>query len=161
MTAHPQIQGVAHRCAPDRGKVRRPLGRGQEGMMAVELVILVPIMALFLLLVVGLGRYTHGRQLVDDAAAEAARAASLTNSPTQAITEARRTAADTIGQGGVTCGQMSTDVNVAAFGPGGQVTVTVRCHADLSSLTMTGLPAAVTLTATSISPIETYRVFAS
>ena len=47
--------------------------------MTTEFVILAPIVIAILLLVVGLGRYAHGKQLVEQAAAAAARSASLTS----------------------------------------------------------------------------------
>jgi Flp pilus assembly protein TadG len=130
-------------------------------MMAAEMVILLPLIVVLLLLIVGLARYVHGRQLVEDASAAAARAASLASSPTQATTDAHQTAADVVGQGDVSCRQLRVTVNVSAFGPGGQVTVTLRCTADLSTLVMASLPHTVTLTATSTSALETYRVFTS
>ena len=127
--------------------------------MALELLILVPLVVFFLLLVVGLGRYVQGRQLVEDASAAAARAASLTENPAKATSEARRQASDTLAQAGVTCRQMRVAVDTGAFGPGGQVTVTVQCSADLSDLVMSGLPATVHLSAVSTSPLEIHRVF--
>jgi hypothetical protein len=55
---------------------------------------------------------------------------------------------------------MTTTTDLAAFRPGGQVRVSVRCTATLSSVAMRGLPQTVTLTATSISPLDTYREYA-
>jgi Flp pilus assembly protein TadG len=130
-------------------------------MMAVELVVLVPLVVFFLLLITGLGRYIQGRQLIDDTAAAAARAASLAANPAQAITDARQIATDTVGDHGLSCRHLSVAVDVSAFGPGGHVTVTLGCTADLSSLVMAGLPSTVHLTATSSSVLETYREFSS
>ena len=127
--------------------------------MTLELLVLVPVVVFFLLLVAGLGRYVQGRQLVEDASASAARAASLTENPAQATSEARRQAGDTLAQAGVTCRQMSVAVDTGTFGPGGQVTVAVHCLAGLSDLVMSGLPATVHLSAVSTAPLETHRIF--
>jgi len=146
----------AHRI---RLAARAPAGAGQDGMMTAELVILVVIVLFFLLLVTGLGRYSRGRQLVQDTSAAAARAASLASSPAQASADARQVATDTLRQGGISCQRASVVVDLHAFGPGGQVSVTIHCTAGLSDLAMTGLPATATLSATSTSPLDTYRVY--
>lgn len=139
----------------------RPCPEEQEGFAALELAILTPVIIAMLLLVVGLGRVSHGRQLVDQAAAAAARAAALENAPGPASTAAQQAAQDTLSQAGVSCGQLHLDVNTGAFGPGGYVDVTVRCTANLSGLALAGMPGSVTLRATSRSVLETHRDYAT
>ncbi len=130
---------------------------GQDGFAALELAVLSSFVIVMLLLVVGLGRVSHGRQLLDQAGAAAARAAALTNAPGQASTDARQAASDTLAQAGLACGQLQIDVDTGAFHPGGYVDVAVGCTADLAGLALAGLPGSVTLTSTSRSPLETYR----
>lgn len=130
-------------------------------MAALELAILTPAIIAMLLLVVGLGRVSHGRQLVDQAAAAAARAAALTSAPGPANTAARQAAHDTLSQAGVSCGQLHVDVNTGAFRPGGYIDVTIRCTANLSGLALAGMPGAVTLTATSRSVLESHRDYST
>ena len=77
--------------------------------MTTELVVLAPIVIVLLLLVVGLGRYAHGKQLVEQAAAAAARAASLTSTAAQANTQAQRAASGSLADAGVSCTGMTTD----------------------------------------------------
>ena len=120
--------------------------RGDDGLAALELAILTPLFIAMLLLVVGFGRVSHGRQLVDQAAAAAARAAALTNAPGEAGSAAQQVAQDTLSQAGISCGKVHVDVNTGAFRPGGFVDVTVRCTADLSRLALAGLPGSVTRT---------------
>ena len=127
--------------------------------MTTELVVLAPIVIVLLLLVVGLGRYAHGKQLVEHAAAAAARAASLTSTAAQANTQAQRAAAGSLAGAGVSCSGMTTVVDTGSFRPGGVVTVTVTCTADLSGLALSGLPGAVTMSATGRAPLETLRQF--
>lgn len=126
-------------------------------MMAIELAILTPVILVMLLVVVGFGRVTHGRALVDQAAAAAARAASLAPTPGQAGADAAQTARDTLTASGLSCTAASVEVDTGAFRPGGQVSVTVTCTADLSATAMAGLPGTLTLQAVSVSPIETHR----
>jgi Flp pilus assembly protein TadG len=128
--------------------------------MAVELVIITPVLIAVLLLVVALGRYAHGRQLVDQAAAAAARAASLSGSAAQAETTGGQAAAGSLRDAGVSCALMTTTVDAADFRPGGTVRVTITCTADLSGLALAGIPGQVTLTATGRAPLETFRTFA-
>ena len=131
--------------------------RWQDGFAALELAILTSFLIVMLLLVVGLGRVSHGRQLIDQAGAAAARAAALANAPGQATANARRAAADTLSQAGLACAQLQVDVDTGAFHPGGYVDVAVRCTAELSGLALAGLPGSVTLSSASRSPLETYR----
>ena len=138
-------------------RVEGSAGRGQDGFAAVELAILAPFVIAMLLLVVGFGRVSHGRQLVEQAGAAAARAAALTNAPGQASEQAQLAAADTLAQAGMTCGQLQVSVSTGAFHPGGYVDVDVTCRSDLSGLALAGLPGSVTLVSSSRSPLETYR----
>jgi Flp pilus assembly protein TadG len=127
------------------------------GLMALELAIATPFVIVMLLTVVALGRVTHGRQLVDEAAAVGGRAATLATTPTQADQEARSAVTATLAQAGISCRSVQVDVDTSAFVPGGQVIVTARCTSDLSALALTGLPGQMVLTATSRTPLETYR----
>ncbi len=131
----------------------------QGGFMGVELAIAMPFLLVMLLLVVGLGRVSHGRQQLEQAAAAAARAAALTTGPGLAGQQARQAAADTLAQAGLSCTELQIDVDTRAFRPGGYVDVTATCRADLSSLTLTGLPGSVALSSTARSPLEAHRDF--
>ncbi len=131
--------------------------RPDDGFAALELAILAPVLIAMLLLVVGLGRVSQGRQTINQAGAAGARAAALTSTPGQAVRQGQQAAADTLVQAGVSCGQLGVEVDTSAFGPGGYVQVSVRCTSDLSGMAIAGLPGSVTLTATSRSPLETLR----
>ena len=139
--------------------LRRRLGRGDAGFGSLELVILTPVFIAMLLLVVGFGRLTHGRQLVEQAASAAARAASLDSNATQATKDAQREASDILTQAGVGCHTFTADVDTSDFRPGGQVRVTVDCVTSLSDLGLVGFPGSQTLEASSTSPLEQFRTF--
>jgi Flp pilus assembly protein TadG len=127
--------------------------------MVLELALVTPFAIVMLLLVVGFGRVTHGRQLVDQAAAAAARAAALSGTPATATAAGRQAAADTLGQAGISCSAMDVAIETSSFRAGGQVAATVHCTADLSGLALAGMPGPITLQATSRSPLEPFRDF--
>jgi Flp pilus assembly protein TadG len=144
-----------------RVRLSRPRlkSRRDEGLMAVELAILVPLVIVMLLVVVAFGRVTQGRAMVDQAAAAAARTASLAATPSQATADAIREALATLAGAGLSCQGASVSVDTSAFRPGGQVTARVVCTVDLSQMAMAGVPGALTLTASATSPLEDYRDF--
>jgi Flp pilus assembly protein TadG len=125
--------------------------------MALELAILAPMAIVMLLTVVAFGRVTQGRATVDQAAAAAARAASLARSPGRADTEGTQAARDTLTGAGLSCAGSSVDIDTTAFRPGGQVTASVICTVDLSNMALAGLPGSLTLRASATSPIEGLR----
>ena len=130
MTRHPPHHVIAGRAGDDRDR----------GSSTAELVIVTPIIIIMLLLVVAFGRYAYGKQLIEQAASAAARAASLSDA-------------------GVSCTSMTITVDDSNFRAGGTVGVTLNCTADLSGLALAGLPGSVTMTATGRAPLETYRQF--
>ncbi len=127
--------------------------------MALELAIVTPVVIVMLFTVVAFGRITHGRQLVDYAAAAGGRAAARATTPGEAQSQARTAITSTLSQAGVSCSSTSVSVDTSAFRPGGQVGVQVRCLTSLAGLALTGLPGSITLTANSVTPLETYRDF--
>lgn len=130
-----------------------------EGSVAAEVAIATPVLVAILLLVgVLLARGVDARLRLDDAAHQAARAASLTRTPTAATRAAEQAATAALSHAGVDCLDPAVVVDTSDFTPGGLVTVTVSCRLDLSyaaALLATGDQR--TLTATASSPIDTYR----
>ena len=145
---------------PRRLRDRAARIRGDDGFSTLELIIITPFLLAFVLLVVGFGRVTHGRQEVQAAAAAAARAASLANTPGQAQTAAQQEAAADLAQAGISCqSSPPPTVDTSQFHAGGQVTVTISCVTNLSDLTVVGFPGHKTLTASATVPLEQYRQF--
>jgi Flp pilus assembly protein TadG len=103
---------------------------GERGSVAVEVAVLAPAFVALLLLVVFAGRVAHADAQVQRASSEAARAASLRQSPFTASDAAADTAASNLLASGFICRDLATDVDTTAFRPGGTVTVTVRCVID-------------------------------
>jgi Flp pilus assembly protein TadG len=144
---------------PIRCELRRRghLPRGDAGLAVLELVIATTLLISILLLVVGFGRYSEAQQLAEQAAGAAARAASLDATPAQATQDAQQTAADSVASGGHSCTDLQVSVDTSAFHPGGQVSVTVSCTADLSQLTLAGFGLNETVRSTQTAPLEDYR----
>jgi Flp pilus assembly protein TadG len=124
---------------------------------ALELVILFPFILVMIALVAAFGRVERGRQLVDQAAQAASRAGSLASTPYTASSAAQNAAAETLRDGGLSCANMTVTLDTSQFRSGGKVVARVSCVADLSGLTMAGVPGSVTLNANSTSPLDRYR----
>ncbi|MFC1419564.1 TadE family protein [Streptacidiphilus cavernicola] len=142
-----------------------PTGRtpaAEQGSFAIEAAILVPSLLLFLLLVIAAGRVQTARGVVDAAAREGARSASLARTTDAAVQNARDTAATTLHQEGVSCrDQQVAQVDTSDFAPRlgqtGEVTVTVRCTVSLGDLSVPGLPGSITVTSSFTSVVDAYR----
>jgi Flp pilus assembly protein TadG len=146
-------------CTPP---TEHPPARADRGAFAaLELAILLPFVIVMLLLVVAFGRVERGRELIDNAAASAARAASLAGSPGAAHDAAITAATDALAQGGLSCTGMHLDLDTSAFHPGGGVTAHLSCTTNLSALTLSGVPGHLHLTADSTSPLEPFRQLAT
>lgn len=126
-----------------------------RGSVAVELVLLAPLLIALLLLVVGLGRMAHTRGEVDGAAADAARTASLARTPDAAERAGIAAARAYLGENA--CSRLDVEVAAARMAPGGSVTARVTCVASLAGLGLAGFPGSHTFTATVHTPIENYR----
>ncbi|GIM98243.1 TadE/TadG family type IV pilus assembly protein [Paractinoplanes toevensis] len=126
--------------------------RDDRGSTAVEIALAVPIGIALLVLLIAAGRYSTALIEVQSTASAAARAASLARSPGAATTAAAQSTATM-----TDCATRTVRVDTTAFRPGGQVTVEVTCTISTRTLTGFGAPGALTVTATSTSPLDVYR----
>lgn len=133
------------------------LHRDDRGATSVELVIVAPLLIMFLLLIVGLGRMALARQDATAAAYEAARAASLERVITHADNQGRAAARRILNERGLSCADLSIHVDTSNYRPGGQVSADVTCVADLGDLLVSGLPGSKTYHAHATVPIEKFR----
>lgn len=112
--------------------------RDDRGTMAVEIVLMIPLLMLILMLIVMLGRYVGVRGDIDAATRDAARAASLepdAGSARQAATSTFNATIDTNKAGMHTdCG--TPQVNLGGFVGGSDITVSVDCKVHTSGLAM-------------------------
>lgn len=140
-----------------RSRPRRTRPREERGTAALEMVVLAPVLIVVLLFVFGLGRMAHADQQVQSVAADAARAASLERNTSASASAARQAAEASLGEAGVSCTNLDVSVNLSSYEPGGQVSVTVKCTADLGAVAMAGFPGSRVFTASSTVPIEKWR----
>jgi Flp pilus assembly protein TadG len=154
--------GAGARSTAARAVAEPTVGADDRGSFAIEAAILVPSLLLFLLLVIAAGRVETAQGVVDAAARDGARSASLTRTTAAARTAAEKSVATTLHQEGVLCkDQQVVDVNVDDFAPPlgqtGEVTVTVTCTVPLGDLTVPGLPGGDPLISTFTSVVDAYR----
>lgn len=127
--------------------------RADAGMMAVEMVLLAPVMVAFLLLVVAFGRYVSVRGEVEAASRDAVRAASLERDSDAAVYSARQTANASLA-GRWQCSEAQLEGDFAA---GEIISVHLECDVPLSDLGLLGLPGTVTVDGDSSAPLDLYR----
>lgn len=147
-------------CATDR--------RSGRGTASLELVIVAPFLFALMMLIIAFGRYAQTENLVDQAARDAARAATAQNEKDAVPKAAEQVLKESMVDAPSSCRDTSDvgsiDMTPGAFGlpdPDDPlaidtVTVTVECTLDLSDLA--GLPLKnVTITRTFTSPLDRYR----
>ncbi|EWC64537.1 putative membrane protein [Actinokineospora spheciospongiae] len=126
--------------------------------MAAEITIAAPFLIMLLVFVgVVVHRGVDARIRIDDAAHQAARAASIERTPSAATTAASTTAASALSSAGVACASLSVSASTGSLRPGGTVSVTVACEVDFGDALILGVPAGKTLSATSVEPVDLWR----
>jgi Flp pilus assembly protein TadG len=135
--------------------------RDERGSVAIEAAIGVPTFGLFVAMIILGGRVEIASQSVDAAAYEAARAASIERTQSEAISSGRSAATSSLHDQGLQCAATDITVDAAGFnaplGTTAQVTATVTCKVNLGDLSIPGLPGTRSITATASSPIDAYR----
>lgn len=151
--------------ASDLGGTRRT----SRGTASLELVITAPVLFLLLSLIIAFGRYAQTEALVDQAARDAARAATAQNSESEAGTTAVAVANETLGAAPSSCRdsvdvpEPTTDSPFAFDLPDltdltavPTLEVTVSCTIDLSELGPLPLQS-ITIRRSFVSPLDRYR----
>jgi Flp pilus assembly protein TadG len=128
-----------------------------QGSVALELTLLTPLLLLLLVFVVALGRLAEARQQVDDAASQAARAATVAASVSNANGTAQQAATASLASDRITCSHLSVTTNTSSFVPGGDVQVKVSCTVSLSDLSLLHLPGSETVSDVATSPVDQFR----
>jgi Flp pilus assembly protein TadG len=121
--------------------------------MAVEIVVLTPVLVMLMLLIVAFGRYVDIKGEVEALSRDAARAASLERSFAAAYVSARRTVR-TSTPARLRCAPVRLG---GPFVAGGTVSAFVRCEVSYSGLGLIGLPGSIDLESRSVAPIDTLR----
>lgn len=135
--------------------------RADRGSVSMELAILLPGFIALTLLAIMFGRQTIAQSVVDLAAHDAARAASLARTSATALTAGKAAAQATMTAQNAQCTNLVVNINVSAFllpvGQPGSVIAQVICVVPLSDLAMPGMPGHFTITANFTSPLDTFR----
>lgn len=143
--------------------------RSERGAASLELVILAPMLFAILSLILMFGRYAETEGEIDQAARDAARAATAQNDSTQISPIADSVVSDTLDGAPSSCRDSATVTTTpspnAYQGPDendpaavGWISVEVTCTLDLSDLGPLPLQD-VQLTRTFSSPLDQYRGF--
>lgn len=133
---------------------RGAMPRDERGSATVETVLMMPLLVIFLLMFAALHRGADARALIDAAAGQAARAATL-GPDTTAQTRALETAEATLA-GSRDCPAPSIDVYEDTAALGGSETVHITCHVPLADLALPDMPGHLTLTGTATSPRDPF-----
>ncbi|WP_282794107.1 TadE family protein [Streptomyces sp. CC224B] len=126
------------------------------GSATIELVLIIPVLVLMLWFLVFSGRMTDARLSVEDAAHQAARAASQQRTASAAAAHAHTTAASALSEAGLTCRPLTVDLN-GSVQPGSTLSATVTCRVHLHDLALLGVPSSLTIEADFAAPVDTYR----
>jgi Flp pilus assembly protein TadG len=139
----------------------RRRGSSDRGSASLELAILAPAVLALLGLVIAAGRIEVAGGAVEQAAAAAARDASLARTAPAARVAATQSAHDSLRSQGITCGVLDVVVDTAGFavapGSAALVKVSVACSVSLSDLAVPGMPGTRTMRAQMASPLDRYR----
>ena len=131
-----------------------------EGNAAVEVAILAPLFIAFLAGLLVAMRVQHGSAVVAQAAADAARHASIARTAARAHSDAVSSAMTTLRDRGLHCSP-AVRLDLSAFhrpvGQPGAVSARVTCVIRLADIALPGMPGARTVTKTHRSPIDPYR----
>lgn len=131
-----------------------------RGTVAVEVVLLVPVLVLMLGMIVAGWRVWAARQGVEAAAQAAARSASLQSSGARASSMATTVASMNLETLRVPCTRSSTTVDADDFalssGTVGQVGVEVTCRVTFSDLILPGTPGSMTVSARAVERLDTF-----
>ncbi|HYI55558.1 MAG TPA: TadE family protein [Microlunatus sp.] len=135
--------------------------RDQRGAASVELVILVPVLALMLGLLIAGGRLWFARATVVEASQSAARAASLARSTGEAQDAGRRAAHRVLATDGLSCAADAVSVDTSAFdvpvGTPATVTAAITCRVPFADLSLPGMPGSIAVRGTGGAALDTYR----
>lgn len=127
--------------------------RGDRGSMAVEVVILIPMLLMVVMLIVAFGRYVSAEGVTEAAAREAARAASLERDVTSARAAAAAAASSSL-PANLSCGPATV---TGAFVAGGIITVDLTCQVSWQNLGFIGLGGSVAVSGSSSAPLDQFR----
>jgi Flp pilus assembly protein TadG len=141
--------------------VRRPAvgakRRGERGTMALEMVILAPILLILFFFLLACGRYFQTSSLLENAARDGARSASQERSLAQAQAKVDEAVARTMDQAVESCKTSASGAITTAFVAGTPLSVEVTCTINYRDLGLLGIGGDTTITKQFSSSLDPYR----
>ena len=137
---------------PDPAARRRRFRRRDDGSMAVEVVLMAPVLVMFMLFVVALGRMVWVKGELESATRDAVRAASLERSFGDAQAAAIAIAEEQTEPTECFDRQLGGD-----FASGQTITFTMTCRIPYEDLGLIGLPGHTDVTFSSDAPLDEFR----
>jgi Flp pilus assembly protein TadG len=131
--------------------------RDEAGSAAVEMTLLLPVALAVLFFLVLAGRLSTAHHDVLSASRDAARAASLADTPDGASDAAHRAAAATLAGRSITCEPLHVEVDTSRLVPGGQVAATVTCSVHLDDVALPGIPGSRAVSARAVEVVDRFR----
>lgn len=134
--------------------------KDERGSASIEAVVVGPVVVLLLCLVIFGGRVAMAHQSVQGIAADAARAASLARTSSQARSAAAQAVEAGLAQR-QPCASHDLDLDVSGFakpvGTPASVTAVLTCRIDTADLALPGVPGQISVRASMSSAVDTYR----
>ncbi|TCC30620.1 TadE/TadG family type IV pilus assembly protein [Kribbella sindirgiensis] len=137
-----------------RGRHRRT---GERGTMALEMVILAPVLLALFMFLLACGRYFQTSSLLESAARDAARGASQARSLQDAQARVDNAVSTTMSQAVASCKESAAGSITTGFAAGSPLSVEVSCTINYRDLGLLGLGGDTKITKRFTSSIDPYR----
>ena len=131
--------------------------RGERGTMALEMVILAPILLILFMFLLACGRYFQTSSLLENAARDGARSASQTRSLAAAQGQVDEAVTRTMDQAVKSCKDSAGGTITTAFAAGSPLSVEVTCTINYRDLGLLGIGGDTTITKKFSSSVDPYR----
>ncbi|MEU4194064.1 TadE family protein [Kribbella sp. NPDC026611] len=131
--------------------------RTQRGTMALEMVILAPVLLMLFMFLLACGRYFQTGSLLESAARDGARGASQSRSLAEAQGRVNDAVTSTMGQAVKSCKESAAGSITTGFNPGEALSVEVTCTINYRDLGLLGLGGDTTITKRFTSSLDPYR----
>jgi hypothetical protein len=128
-----------------------------RGSLTVELIVLAPVVYVFVVTALALGRFELAREQVVSAGRAGAQASSVVASPADAQSAAVGAVDPIVDNQSHTCAQLSVVADTSQFVPGGSVRVVVTCQIDFTDLLVPGFPGHAVVHEAVTAPIDPFR----
>ncbi|TDD59884.1 pilus assembly protein TadE [Kribbella antibiotica] len=131
--------------------------RSERGALALEMAVLAPILLILFMFLLACGRYFQTSSLLESAARDGARAASMSRSQADAQSRVNDAVTRTMSQAVASCAGTASGTLTTPLVAGTPLSVEVTCTIDYRDLSFLGLSGDTTITKTFTSSVDPYR----